>query len=116
MAKYPKLLIWQRGRELLRLVSAATAGMRAEGDLKSQMRRAAISVVSNIAEGAERSDREFHHFLSIALGSAAEVEVQAIIASDIGLIDEPTCGRMVDLTGQLARMIRSLMTYLVPPG
>jgi four helix bundle protein len=116
MAKYHKLLIWQRGRELLRLVSAATAAMRTEGDLKSQMRRAAISIVSNVAEGAERPDREFHRFLTFALGSAAEIEVQAIIASDIGSIDEHTCARITDLTGQLARMIRSLMRYLDPPG
>jgi four helix bundle protein len=116
MAKYPQLLIWQRGRELLRLVSAATGAMRAEGDLKSQMRRAAISVVSNIAEGAIRSDREFHRFLSFALGSAAEIEVQIIIAADLGLIDEGCCARIVDLTGQLARMTRSLMRYLDPPG
>jgi four helix bundle protein len=116
MAKYHKLLIWQRGRELLRLVSVATAAMHAEGDLKSQMRRAAISVVSNIAEGAERSDREFHHFLSFALGSAAEIEVQIIIASDLGLVDDGVCARITDLTGQLARMIRSLMRYLDLPG
>lgn len=49
MAKFTNLRVWHQSRELLRLVSAATADMRAEGDLKSQMRRAAISVASNIA-------------------------------------------------------------------
>lgn len=65
MAKFTNLRVWHQSRELLRLVSAATADMRAEGDLKSQMRRAAISVASNIAEGAERPDREFRRFLTI---------------------------------------------------
>ena len=116
MAKFSHLLVWQRSRELARLVSGATADMRAEGDLKSQLRRAALSIVSNIAEGAERSDRDFLRFLTIALGSTAEVEAQTIIAADLGCIDGPTHASIVDLTGQLARMIRSLMRYLGPPG
>ena len=116
MAKFTKLLIWQRGRELLQLVSAVTAGMRAEGDLKSQKRRAAISVVSNIAEGAECSDREFLRFLTIALGSTAEVRSQAIIATDIRCISQDAGARIDDLARQVECMIRGMMRYLGPPG
>ena len=112
MAKCTNLRVWQQARELLKLVSTATADMRAEGDLKSQLRRAAISTVSNIAEGAERgSDREFCRFLSIALGSNAEVETQLTIAGDIGLIDAPTVAKMLDHTDHIGRMIRRLMQY-----
>jgi hypothetical protein len=62
MARFINLNVWHQARTLLRMVSDATRTMRAEGDLKSQMRRAAISVVSNISEGSERgNDREFRH-------------------------------------------------------
>ena len=71
MAKSTNLRVWQQARDLLKQISAITADMPAEGDLKSQLRRAAISVVSNISEGCERgSDREFRRFLTIANASA----------------------------------------------
>ncbi len=116
MAKSTNLRVWQQARELLRQVSAITADMRAEGDLKSQMRRAAISVVSNIAEGAERSDREFCRFLTIALGSNSEVEAQVTIAGDIGLIDATTVAKLIDQTDHIGRMIRRLIQYLQSSG
>lgn len=78
------------------------------------MRRAAISVASNIAEGAERSDREFCQFLTIALGSNAEVEAQVTIAGDLGLIDAPTVAKLLDLTDHIGRMIRRLMQHMQP--
>ena len=116
MAKFTNLRVWQQARELLRIVSRATSDMRAEGDLKSQMRRAAISVVSNIAEGAERSDREFLRFLTIALGSNAEVEAQATVAGDLGCIDPTTEAMITAQTIYIGRMIRRLMDYLGPAG
>ena len=116
MAKCTQLRVWQLSRELLRLVSSATADMRPEGDLKSQMRRAAISIVSNIAEGAERTDREFRRFLTIAIGSNAELEAQAIIASDLGCIDQTIADQITEKTDHIGRMIRKLMHYLDASG
>ncbi len=116
MAKFTNLRVWQQARKLLKLVSTATADMRAEGDLKSQLRRAAISVASNIAEGAERSDREFCRFLTIALGSNAEVEAQITIAGDLGLIDPVTVTTTLDLTDHIGRMIRKLMQHRQASG
>jgi four helix bundle protein len=110
MARFTSLRVWQQARVLLHLVSAATRGMRPEGDLKSQMRRAAISVVSNIAEGSERgSDTEFHHFLRIANASTAEVESQAIIAVDCECLDPARGAAIIAQCRVVGRMLNRLM-------
>jgi four helix bundle protein len=117
MARFIKLNVWHQARTLLRMVSDATRSMRAEGDLKSQLRRAAISVVSNISEGSERgNDREFRHFLAIANASAAEVEAQVIIASDIHCLDRRTSDRIAEQCRYVGRMINRLMTRLDASG
>ena len=117
MARFTKLRVWHQSRVLLHLVSAATRDMRAEGDLKSQLRRAAISVVSNIAEGSERgSDREFRRFLAIANASAAEVEAQAIIAGDIDCLDLNTAAGIAEQCCVVGRMINRLVVRLDASG
>ena len=117
MARFTKLRVWHQARVLLHLVSAATRDMRAEGDLKSQLRRAAISVVSNIAEGSERgSDREFRRFLAMANASAAEVEAQVIIAGDIDCLDLDTATRIAEQCCVVGRMINRLVIRLDASG
>jgi four helix bundle protein len=117
MAKFTNLRVWHEARTLLRLISTATRDMRAEGDLKSQLRRAAISVVSNISEGSERgSDREFRRFLLMARASNAEIEAQAIIATDIECLDA-TCGQEIVAQSQVVgRMLSKLAAVLEPPS
>lgn len=76
---------WQRARELTKLIYKVTRKRKFAQDygLVNQIRRAAISVMSNIAEGFDRSgSREFIHFLTIAKGSVAELESQLYIALD----------------------------------
>jgi four helix bundle protein len=117
MARFTNLNVWHQARTLLRMVSDATHVMRAEGDLKSQMRRAAISVVSNISEGSERgSDREFRRFLAIANASAAEVEAQVIIANDIDCLDRRTSDQIAEQCRYVGRMINRLMARLDASG
>ena len=88
-----------------------------EGDLKAQMRRAAISVASNIAEGAERgSDREFARFLRIARGSAEEVEAQVTIAEDCGCIAPADAREVAAHTDSIGRMLNGLITRLTSSG
>ena len=112
MAKFTNLRVWHEARTLLQLVSQATHDMRAEGDLKSQMRRAAISIVSNISEGAQRGDREFRRFLDIANGSNAEVHAQTIIAMDIELLDAERCQEIISHCQIVGRMITNLSKAL----
>jgi four helix bundle protein len=85
------LHIWQDGIQLVELVYRITALFPASElyGLCSQMRRASVSVPSNIAEGAARQgEKEFIQFLYIALGSLSELETQAIIALRLKYIDE----------------------------
>jgi four helix bundle protein len=115
MARFTKLNVWHQARALLLMVSDATRTMRAEGDLKSQIRRAAISVVSNIAEGSEHgSDREFRRFLIMANASAAEVEAQVIIASDIDCLDRTTSDTIAEQCRYVGRMLNRLMAKMDP--
>ncbi len=81
--------------------------------LTSQIRRAAVSVPSNIAEGqGRRTKRDFGHFLFIAIGSLREVEPQAFIANRLGYIDEKTTSALIDLAGQVCRLTTALANSL----
>jgi len=81
--------------------------------LTSQLRRAAVSVASNIAEGHARSTRgEFRHFLSIARGSAIEVEVQLFLAEQIGYVQSPTVVKARAYCESISRMITKLKRAL----
>jgi four helix bundle protein len=73
--------------------------------LKDQMQRAAVSIASNIAEGAERGGKDFIRFLTIARGSAAELRTQVYIATKVGLLEAPT---MLELVTELKRISKML--------
>lgn len=81
--------VWQEGMSLVKDIYAATAAFPKEElyGLSSQMRRAAVSLPSNIAEGAARGSRkEFHQFLIIARGSLMELETQILLSQELGYI------------------------------
>jgi len=91
MRNYQKLDIWKLGIELVKEVYVLTNEFPRDErfGLISQLKRSAVSVPSNIAEGYGRgSDKEFCRFLHIARGSLYEVETQIIIASELGFIDD----------------------------
>ena len=115
ITRFEEIQAWQQGRELARLVYAVTAQGEFARDfaLRDQIRRATISVLSNIAEGFERGgNKEFRHFLSIARGSAGEVRAQLYVALDVGLLSQQQFDELHPLVTQTGRLIAGLMRYL----
>jgi four helix bundle protein len=80
--------------------------------LRDQMQRSAISVASNIAEGAERSTKDFMRFLRIPKGSAAELRTQAYIAAKIGILNPEQMKHIVGETKTIAKMLTALSRSL----
>ncbi len=113
---YKDLSVWQNSIELVKQVYVLTQQFPTEEKfgLVSQMRRAAVSVPSNIAEGqARKSTVEFAQFLSIALGSLAELETQLILSIKLGLCSHDSAGDLSDAVHRLQKMLYSLRTTLV---
>src|SRR5690606_26102305 len=82
-------------------------------DLQRQLRRATVSISSNIAEGFERNtDKEFIHFLFIAKGSAGEVRSQLYIALDLKFISEVQFNEMNESVTEISKLISGLIKYL----
>ena len=80
--------------------------------LGDQLRRSVISVPSNIAEGSARTDKDFAHFLSIAIGSLFELSTQIILAERIGYIDHTQSLSLCDKADKLQMMISGFMRRL----
>ena len=115
---YRDLKVWQRSMDLAVKVYEFTAEFPKSEmyGLTGQMRRAAVSVPSNIAEGHNRLGNEFPHFLSIALGSLAELETQALIAQKIGLLSEAAFAQLSSECNAIGKMLRTLQQRLLAPG
>jgi len=97
--RFEDLIAWQHGRALCRDIYRLTEMQPFARDfaLRDQIRKAAISIPSNISEGFERyRPGEFHQFLSIAKGSTGELRTQLYLASDVGYIDEETRTAMLE--------------------
>ena len=81
--------------------------------LRDQIRRASVSIMSNIAEGFERGGTiEFAQYLSIAKGSVGEVKAQLYVALDQGYIKQTKFNHLVEMTDEASRMLKGLMAYL----
>ncbi|MGJ8654283.1 MAG: four helix bundle protein [Opitutaceae bacterium] len=112
---YTELIVWQKSILLVEQVYSATRSFPSEEiyGLTSQVRRAAVSIPSNIAEGqARKSTKEFKRFLSIALGSNAEVETQLIIAQRLDYIKQDNLNDLLSLCDEIKRMAHTLITKL----
>jgi four helix bundle protein len=111
VGRFEDLIAWQKARSLVREVYRVIRRGEFETDyaLRNQIRKAAISIPSNIAEGFERSRHaEFHQFLSIAKSSCAEVRTQIYLAYDAEYIDEATCQGLLQNAEEVGRIIGGL--------
>ena len=114
---YRNLLAWQKSRDLAIDVFRVTkeGGLRREWGFRDQIRRAAMSVPSNIAEGNERgSDRDCTRFLYFARGSLAELSTQAEIGAAVGLLALEVASRWQQECDEIARMLASLIRHRSP--
>jgi len=112
---YRDLKVWQAAMELTTAIYAITSRFPTSEafGLSSQMQRAAVSIPSNIAEGHARdSTKEFLRFVSIAMGSLAEIETQLILSNRLNYIEEDKLGTLFGQTGEIRRMLRGLQHSL----
>ena len=111
MGGYEDLAVWQRGRRLVVLIYDQTKSFpkSEQFGITGQMRRAAVSVVANLAEGSARGGpSEFAYFVNIARGSAAELETLLMVAADVGLLDSDVSAAIrCDVRG-LRKMLHAL--------
>jgi len=105
---FEDLLVWQKGMRLVRQVYLITRDGKLSKDfnLRDQLRSAALSVTSNIAEGFERASRkEYLNFLNIAKGSAGELRSLLRVALEIGYLEEPQFFEMKGMVLELSRFL-----------
>ena len=111
MAGFEELVAWQKARELTKCIYQITSYGELSRDfgLRDQIRRAAVSIMSNIAEGYERGGRtEFHQFLVIAKASCAEVRSQLYVAYDVGYLSQESFNALKNTTVELSKIISGL--------
>ena len=112
---FSDLKAWQKSHELVLIIYKLTKNFPREEQygLISQMKRASISISSNIAEGFSRhSPKEKLQFYYQALGSLTEIQNQLLVARDIGYISNDLFQEIADLSVEVAKLIRSLMKFL----
>ncbi len=113
--KFEDIIAWQKARELVENIYrlASTDKFNRDFGLKDQIRRAAISVMSNIAEGyARQTDKEFVQFLYIARGSTFETQSQLYVAFDLGYISKEEFEETYETISEVSRLIMGLIKYL----
>lgn len=113
--RFENIEAWQKARELTKAIYALSNDGQFSRDfgLRDQVRRASVSIMSNIAEGFGRGgNKEFIQFLSTAKGSASEVQAQLYVALDAGYINQDQFQKLYSETEATARMIAGLLRYL----
>ncbi len=115
MHKFKELGIWQKSRVFCSKIYNETALFPPEEKfgLTNQLRRASVSITSNIAEGSSRSsNKDFARFLEIAIGSAYEVETQLLISEDLGFLTSEKAKELCDLLEEIIKMTSKFRSTL----
>ena len=113
--KFEDIQSWKKARSLTKEVYRVTLSTAFSKDfgLKDQIRRAAVSILSNIAEGFERGgDKEFIQFLAIAKGSAGELRAQLYVAVDQRYLSQPEFEKLAQEAREISQLISGFMRYL----
>jgi len=111
VGRFEELVAWQKARGLTRSVYEVTRQVSLAKDfgLAGQMQRAAVSIMSNVAEGFERgSAADFHRFLSMAKASCAELRSQLYVASDVGYLDRVGFQALLQQSEEVSRILGAL--------
>jgi four helix bundle protein len=113
--RFEDIQAWQKARELVREVYRACGSGPLQRDfgLRNQLCRAAVSSMSNVAEGlARKTDKDFAHFLDIAKGSAVETQSLLYVALDVGYLDSAAFQRLFKLADETVALIGGFSSYL----
>ena len=119
MHNFRQLNVWHRALSVAEEVYGATRSfpVTERFGLTSQMRRSAISIASNIAEGSSRStNKDFQRFLAIAHGSASELETQVVLANRLGMMAEASANDLSSQIDEVRAMLAGFSASLEPPG
>jgi len=117
--KFEDIETWKKARELTKQIYRVSriGAFARDFALRDQIRRASVSIMSNIAEGYDRSGTgEFIQFLATAKGSAAEVKCQLYVALDQNYLDDATFSDLSGMATEIGNMIAGLMSYLRRSG
>lgn len=116
---FEEIEAWQKARELTKRIYqiSARGSFSKDFGLRDQVRRASVSIMSNVAEGYERGGtKEFLQFLSIAKGSVGELRSHLYVALDQGYVDEDSFNKLATQAVEISRMLAGLMSYLRRSG
>ena len=117
LGSFKDLIVWQKGYRLTLEIYKVTAEFpkHEQYGLSAQMRRASVSVVSNISEGYARKGRaEYIHFLSMAYASLSELETQLLLSKDLGYMEENQIKGLLSLKDEVGGMLFSMRQKLKP--
>ncbi len=115
ISRFEDIEVWKKARALRREIylQTKTGDFAKDFELKNQIRRAALSITANIAEGFERGgNREFIQFLAVAKGSCGEVRDQLYAVLEEHYVSQESCDKIYADTVEVSRMISGFMAYL----